>query len=521
MKNYPKVVLLQVSGKFDGYWSYYPPLGLASIASYAKKYLRIPKKNFLILDSNFPFVNALIELFKPDIIGVSSFSNNYEKATKIANQLKKKSPNALFILGGVHISLFPTSLDKVFDFAIIKEGEEIFKQIIAKWPEYIKTKNLSVFFSINSIVYKTENQIHVNKTENLINPLDKIPPIDWSLLPSLFYRYEIIKNYKTNKWNLHKVSPLFTARGCPYRCIFCARSALWERVRFFSEERVVDDIVTLYKEHKITAFHIWDDIFALNVFRLKKIENLLRKRQVLDKIQFFRIFARADLFTEQMVEQLSRLNVNSVAFGFESGSEKILKLLKKNTITLKQNYKAIELCEKNHIGFIACVMLGIFSETKKDMDKTLGFIKFLTTKRTLDAVDAARATPFPGTELYDYAIRKKLLPHNWSKMIKVLSLNDAKNDKPILISNKSLIKYYQKIWRKVKKIEKSVYDLNNQNLQHKLLSIKMNFLNNARKKTFILKLAMDYYKFGNKDFAKKIFWRGIEYILKKIFKIYS
>ncbi|MFH1970845.1 MAG: radical SAM protein [Patescibacteria group bacterium] len=493
MNKKPKIVLLQVSGDTYEYWDFYPPLGLASIASYLKVHNKVPKNNLLILDSKIPVFKRIILAFKPDIIGISCFSNNYQRTVQVARELKKLLPNTLFILGGVHISLFPDTLDGVFDFAVLKEGEVVFSEIIDSWSNYQKSKNKNVFFDIKSIAYKNKNKIITTPIRELIFPLDNIPQIDYSLLPNLFFRYEIVKDNEKQLWSLKKVFPLFTARGCPYKCIFCARSALWERVRFFSPKRIVDEIKNL-QEYGVEAIQIWDDIFALNTERLLKIEKSMKKAKILKNIQFYRVFARTDLFTTDMVKQLKKLNVKSVAFGLESGSERILKYLKRDTTTVKINTEAVDLCEKENIGFVACIMLGIPNEKPEDMDKTLKFIENLNSLNTLEAIDTARATPFPATELYEYAIKKGLISEDFGTKSKYLSLVDTSNEIPILIKNKKDVKAYKFYWKKIKSYEESLRQLNSKQKGYKLSFIKMKILNKINRFLFLPKYLLNLIK---------------------------
>lgn len=480
-KKFPKIVLIQVSGSFDDYWRYYPPIGVTSIASYAIKYNKIPKKNFLILDSNLPYFLNIIKSFKPDIIGFSSFSNNYSIASSLAKKIKKIFPKSLIILGGVHISLFPKTLDDVFHIAVMKEGEETFSQIIKFWSKYNVNQSIDCFHFINGIAYKDNGQIIVNPERDLIQNLDNIPPIDWTLVPKIFFRKELVKDNINQKWRDHKVYPLFTSRGCPYHCVFCARSSLWKRVRFFSEKRVVEEIETLYKTFGVTAIQIWDDLFVFSTERLLKIQKLLKKKGLLGKIVFYRVFARTDHFNQEMAEILKSLNVVSVAFGLESGSQKILSYLKKNTSTVLNNYEAVDICEENKIGFVACMMLGSPSETKMDMEKTYQFTKYIFDKKTLEIIDLARSTPFPGTELYEYAQQKKLLPENYDADSKFLSLNNYENDIPILIKGLKNKKAYKFYWKRIKNYEFDLFHRNKKQKGYWISTLKLNifnFLNN-------------------------------------------
>lgn len=511
---FPRIVLLQVSGALNDYWGFYPPLGLASVATYAMKYGMLPKKNVLILDNNLPNVTKIIRSFKPDIIGFSTFSNNYHNTIKVAEKLRSYFPKNLFIIGGVHISIFSETLDNVFDFGVLREGEDTFLDILNKWKNVGSDKKK--YYDIKGIVYKKGEKIIKSGDRELILPLDKIPSIDWSLFSRVFFKREIVKDSETGAWRDHKVFPLFTSRGCPYHCVFCARTALWKVVRYFGEERVGEDIENLRKKFGVTAIQIWDDLFTVSIPRLKSIEEQLRKRRLLDNISFYRVFARSDLFSQEMATQLKRLNVKSVAFGFESGSERILKYLKRDTIKVSNNYEAVNMCEKEKIGFVAGMMMGIPTETVKDLDDTLNFVKDIYSKKTLEVVDMCRATPFPGTELYEYAIREKLLSNSFSQLSDSLSLSNVENDIPLLIKDKTIIESYQKNWHKVKDIEKKIWMRNNKQKGFKPSTKRIKILNFIDRKLFLPNLIIDRIKRGDGQFFVNLGKLGINSILKKI-----
>lgn len=492
---FPRVVLLQVSGVLNDYWGFYPPLGLASVATYAMKYGKLPKKNILILDNNLPNVTKIIRSFKPDIIGFSTFSNNYHNTVKVAENLRNYFPESLFIIGGVHISIFPETLEKVFDFGVMREGEDTFLDVINKWKKFRNEKKK--YNDIKGIIYLDGKKIIKTSERELIRPLDKIPSIDWSLFPSVFFKREIVKDSERGVWRDHKVFPLFTSRGCPYHCVFCARTALWKVVRYFGEERVGEDVENLRKKFGVTAIQIWDDLFTVSIPRLKLIEEQLIKRKLLDNISFYRVFARSDLFSPEMAIQLKKLNVKSVAFGFESGSERILKYLKKDTIKVSNNYEAIALCEKEKIGFVAGMMMGIPTETVKDLNDTLKFVNDIYSKKTLEIIDMCRATPFPGTELYEYAIKEKLLSNSFSQLSDSLSLSNVENDIPLLINDKVIVKSYQKNWHKIKGLEKKIWLRNNHQKGFKWSTIRMKYFNLIERKLFLPRMIFNRIKMGD------------------------
>ena len=506
---YPRIILLQVSGDYDPYWGFYPPLGLASIATYALQNSHIPKDNFLILDTTIPLARQIIQAFDPDIIGFSTFSKHYQETVEYAKMLRRKKLKSFFIIGGVHISLFPDTLDPVFDLAVNKEGEQTFLEILRVWPHYSVSGDTSLFRRIPSVIYRKQGTVIRNSERAMIYPVDKIPPINWSLFFPIYFRHELIKDNETQTWKHERVFPLFTTRGCPYNCVFCARTALWKGIRFFSESHVAEEIQALYKTQGIKTIQIWDDLFVLNIHRLKQIEKVLRRHRLLKTIAFYKVFARANLFTEDMSRQLKKLNVKSVQFGFESGSDKILTFLKRDTVHVIQNYEAASLCEKEKIGFVACLMLGTPHETPADMKKTLDFVDFIRLKTTLESIDLARTTAFPETALYDYVVSHKLLPSHYQTLSKSLALSDATNTKPLFLKTRKQTQAYEHFWQIIKSHEKDVDMVNSQQKGFRKARMLMHMYNQISRITFVPWFLGHQVVRGNWSIAVKLLYYSI------------
>ena len=107
-----------------------PPLNLAYLAAYVRKYL--PDVEIGILDQI--TVDQMIDKLsrdKPKIIGISATSLNYYKTERFARFLAKKFPESLLVIGGVYITCHPESFkNSPFDLAVIGEGEKTFLNLI-------------------------------------------------------------------------------------------------------------------------------------------------------------------------------------------------------------------------------------------------------------------------------------------------------------------------------------------------------------------------------------------------------
>ncbi|MFH1511083.1 MAG: radical SAM protein [Candidatus Woesearchaeota archaeon] len=113
-------------------------------------------------------------------------------------------------------------------------------------------------------------------------------------------------------------------------------------MRFYSAARVVDDIELLHRKYGCQFIVVADDLATVNKKRMTEIRDLLKIKGLSGHLEFS-VQARANVFDEQLCEILKGINVTDVAFGIESGSQRILEYLKGNTVTIEQNRRAIQL----------------------------------------------------------------------------------------------------------------------------------------------------------------------------------
>ena len=311
-----------------------------------------------------------------------------------------------------------------------------------------KLKNIPGFvFQINNKVYNTGNS---ERTKNL----DDIPLPARDLLTMSYYSFPSFSNKDT----FETTGLMFTSRGCPYNCSFCSSTEFWGRnVKFFSAERVTEEMEILYKRYNYRIIQIYDDLFSINKVRLKQIISLLKQKRILGKIAF-KVFGRGNCFDEETAKLLKELNVVEVGFGIETGSEKMLKTLKDN-ITLEDDINAIRLCRKYSIQPLGAFMMGMPYETEEDLEKTYLFIK----KYIPDKFVIAQMSAFPGTPIWNYALKNNLVKEDLYEEEERRFLDfDENYSLSLELSNGVLTEYWKKFlalgpgdifgWRKVLEI---------------------------------------------------------------------
>lgn len=363
-----------------------PPLGLGYIASYLRKYHGTTEIN-IISRSYEHDIDELVKKYRPEVVGISSTTQNYNTACSIANKIKEINKEILIVIGGAHITVQPQNLDVAMDVGVLGEGEETFSEIITAYEN--NTLVDSTLSNIPGIVFWREKQIFITKKRDLIRPLDLIP-------------FPARDLYDHTKWDT-----IITSRGCPHKCIFCAASIFWKSVRFHSPQYVVNEIKELIQKYNVNNISILDDLFIADRKRIKEISRLIQEEGIHKKVSFF-CQCHSNLINEEIIQALKSMNVTNIGIGMESGSETVLNQVKKGSVTVQQHINAIKLIKKYDINISGYFVIGAPDESKEEMLKTYEFIK----NNPIDEIFLSVMIPFPGTEIWEYAKSKNLVNEN-------------------------------------------------------------------------------------------------------------
>jgi anaerobic magnesium-protoporphyrin IX monomethyl ester cyclase len=371
-----------------------PHFGLATLAAYIRQ--ENPNVNISIVEG-MDIVEEIIQK-KPDIVGFTSDTLMYNRIVKLAKKIKEKISLPLLI-GGVHITALPSSLDPVFELGIQGEGEKTISELLRIFKEEDKFPKKSLMEIPGLAFFEGKDFIDTGRPP-LITDIDKLPFAARDLTPM----EEVYLKDQFNLFGSKRTVAIMTSRGCPYKCRFCGSPAQWERARFHSAEYVVAEIEHLVDKYQADGIMFWDDLFIAPEARIFKISELIRSKG-LDKKIVFTGFGRANLINEKVCVALRAMNVKRLIFGLESGSEKILDYLKKSSVTVEDNRRAVTLCRKYGITTSSGYIVGTPGETVEDLKETFHFMK----KYPLDNTQIYILTPYPGTEIWETAKKKGII----------------------------------------------------------------------------------------------------------------
>lgn len=318
-----------------------------------------------------------IEKFKPDYVGIHTKTAAIKSVLKVAEITKAVNPNIFVVVGGIHATLVPEKMAVMpnIDFVIQGEGEETLK-------EFIKLNEHNNIFPIPGLIYKKGNKILNGGLREPIKDIDSIPFPDRE---NLIYK----KQYSSYSFGI-----IITSRGCPHRCTYCAAKKMWPGpVRYRNVDSIINEIKYVKEKFGTKYFNFRDDTFTLN----KKRAIEICQRIIEEKLRIvWRCDTRADSLDEELVRIMKLSGCVQINIGIESGSDRILKLVKKGETT-KDIKQGIMLVRKYGIPISAFIMVGFPTETKEEAFNTIRFAKSLKVNTLVLSI----VTPYPGTEIRD------------------------------------------------------------------------------------------------------------------------
>ena len=369
-----------------------PPLGIAYIAAVLEKMGAEVKIIDCAIGISFDDLFEAILSERPDVVGITSTTPAFVKAKKVASFVRNKLSTTKIIIGGAHVTALPNEAmasSGLFDVGIIGEGELTVEQLFKNYKNGVFER----LEEIQGIIYKNEKSIRQNPDRPFIDDLDFIPMPTRHLLPHP-------KFYRPTPASCRKVPyvVIMTSRGCPSLCTFCDRKIFGERCRMRSVSNIFQEIEEVVSKYNVKEIRFFDDTFTINKKRVYDICDEFEKRKL--KLSWT-CLTKAACVDGPLLKRMKKAGCWQVLYGFESGDDRMLKLLKKGN-TVEMNKKAIRLTKEASLEVRGDFIVGTPGETWESLENTVRF----TIDMKLDYAHFNKFIPFPGTELYKKLVQK-------------------------------------------------------------------------------------------------------------------
>jgi anaerobic magnesium-protoporphyrin IX monomethyl ester cyclase len=322
------------------------------------------------------------------IMNVRSYT--FPVARKSAQIFKELNPHGLVLVGGMHASVAPDEMLEVAEFDKICQGpgEKVIVELVkdpAAFPRLFQgegARSMAEWPMIDRTLWPK--------------------PVGWRIRRRFKWRWPLEPECG---WGPGPVATILTSRVCPWQCVFCNESSYIPNMGRRPVDMVIDELNYLDEKYGVGSVVIHDSMFFQNPRWLREwIDKYPRRAR---KVWPYWAAARSDTVRQwpDLFEALVReTNWNLISIGFESGSDRILRLLNKEC-TEEDNNFTIELV--NRLGdemeregreppkFWANIMLGIPGETPEDAFKTMRMLKRM--KRAYPSI--SYYAPYPGSAL--------------------------------------------------------------------------------------------------------------------------
>lgn len=400
--------------RFIGYYNRYFPLGLTYLAAVLRDAGHdvliydadcnkdSTKMDFSFLEESYPDYVAgindpkhklwqeareILQKEKPDLVGITAMTTKIASAFRLAEICKEYNTNMPVIMGGPHPTLLPEEVlnnNLAVDVAIRGEGE---KSIVSLADAL---KNNFPLENIKGISFRKAGKIIHNKAESQITDLDSLP------LPAR----DLLWGKET--YTSEDMGLIFASRACPFNCTFCSSAGVWGRItRYRSIGNIIKEIKEVQVKYGTVQFSFKDDTFTLKRQRVVDFCSILKKERI--KINWD-CNGRINLLDEDLLNIMREAGCNSLKIGIESGSPRVLKLMKK-VITVEQIKNQAKVLNRSGIHWTGYFIMGLPTETKEEIYATLRLMKEIKP----DFASLSVYEPFPGTELFELGIRLGLV----------------------------------------------------------------------------------------------------------------
>jgi anaerobic magnesium-protoporphyrin IX monomethyl ester cyclase len=315
-------------------------------------------------------------------------SYTFPMALRAAQLFKVLNPRGTVITGGMHATVALDEMTEVsaFDHICQGAGEETIVELVrdpAAFPRVVLGRSARSMADWPMIDRTLWPRPHRRLRKRFPWPLE--PQCGWGPGP---------------------VVTLLTSRVCPWRCVFCNEASYIPNMGRKPVDAVIEELNYLDETYgPIGSLVIHDSMFFQQPRWLREWLDKYPRRA--NRVWPYWAAARSDTVREwpDLFEALVReTNWNLISIGFESGSDRVLRILNKEC-TAEDNYLAIDLLDrigdemeaegKEAPRFWTNIMLGIPGETREDAFETMRMVKSM--RRSLASISFY--APYPGSAL--------------------------------------------------------------------------------------------------------------------------
>ena len=371
------------------------------------------------------FIKKELLLADWDLIGIGGLTTMYSRIKQLIPFIRKTCPNSTIITGGGWATYNPDEILKLvpdLDMICIGEGEETFSEVY----DEINNGNRD-FEKIKGLCLKNKNEIKFTEPRALIPDLNSVPYPAYDLFEmDIYFRYSSYP-YSKEAFNSKKRATAVWERGCPRGCTFCSHNGMsridlqniygkGDRIegeklvritdkenntfqlpaRWPTPEYAVNNVKLLKEKFDIDFISILDENMTSNRKWTEEFCNLYIDEGLNETVKWGTLGDAPSVATQPtLLKTMKDAGCSYISFGFESASDKVLKVDIQKGQTQMHLQKTIDEIKKINLRPLTTFMIGNPNENINDLLETVSF----WIKNNIE-VDPFICTPYVGSPIY-------------------------------------------------------------------------------------------------------------------------
>jgi anaerobic magnesium-protoporphyrin IX monomethyl ester cyclase len=328
-----------------------------------------------------------------DIVGFScGFSFEWPIYRQIIADVRTLLPNAFLIAGGEHVTAVPEQslTASELDAVVMGEGEETAIALVNSLAN--GDRDLA---AIDGIAFKISGGgVKINPRRGRSLVIDDFPAPAWDLLP--------IENYLSRGLGFGvdrgRSMPLLASRGCPYQCAFCSSPVMWT-TKWLARDQdlLLDEIEDYQRRYGAMNFDFYDLTAIVKKSWIIEFCHKIEERGLSFTWQL-PSGTRSEAIDQEVAEALYRSGCRNISYSPESGSEEVLRRIKKK-VKPAAMLGSVSSCVAAGLNVKFNIIFGFPGETFRHVLQSMGFIVRMALHGAHD-ISIWCFSPYPGSELF-------------------------------------------------------------------------------------------------------------------------
>ncbi|MGE4279556.1 MAG: radical SAM protein [Magnetospirillum sp.] len=401
--NCRRIILIYPEQGFSGNYVRHMPLSLLyAAAEVVKAGYDVQILDTRVVDN---WGSRLAQMLKAEptlCVGISVMSGRpITNAIAIGRKVKALAPDMPVVWGGPHATFYPESIleEPSCDYVVSGYASVSFHKLAQALNGELP------FEMVPGLSWRQDGKIRQTQAED-----KKFESIPWQDVP-----YHLIEDYSVYGQvdQDRRIFSMYSALGCPYQCSFCSSPAQYAPIQGkkwvpLEAKDVVDHIEFVVERYQANYIYFIDDDSFPKLSHVQAVIEEIQRRKLPVKLGFrgARI-NEIKRMSDEFLTMLAEAGTDILHIGAESGSDRILKLIRKDCTAQDVVDINRKLARHPEITAAYNFLMGVPTESLDELKLTRDLMLQLVDDHPNCIIfPPNKFRPLPGTELYDVAAKE-------------------------------------------------------------------------------------------------------------------